>query len=106
MLVLLLASCDQMEPRYAGCVEQEFVVPNYYEKQTKLFTYVWYRDKIVESWADPAETITDSLAQARKEEGLSLLRVIKSVDVEPITQEKTGLSKPFGPRHVIVDSHE
>jgi len=94
-LIILLAlfgltSCKQHEPKYVGCVEQEFSISYVDERAPKLFTYVWYRDKVVESWGDEVGNITDSLAQARRDEGLALLKIIKEINVKPITLNKHG----------------
>lgn len=85
LLLLATFTLGCKSPQEVGCVEQEFRQDRNNENVSHLYTFVWYRDEIVQTYRDSVSSITDSVAQARKHEGIALLKVLKSVEVEPVT---------------------
>ena len=82
ILSLSLISCsEKLEPRYAGCVEQEVKLV-YNESEMYLFTYVWYKDQVISCNRDLAETVSEPLASERRKDGLELLKTIKSINAK------------------------
>lgn len=57
----------------ADRVEQQ---PTEIMNTTCMATYVWYDRKIVQSWYNPIETLTDSLKQARKRQGEKIIELL------------------------------
>lgn len=102
LIGVALISCKS--PQEVGCVEQEFRQDRNNENVSHLYTFVWYRDEIVQTYRDSVSSITDPVAQARKREGLALLKVLKSVEVEPLTpvEDNTGFSAPLRRRNDTV----
>jgi len=82
LLSLSLISCSKkLEPRYAGCVEQEVKLV-YNESEMYLFTYVWYKDQVISCNRDLAETVSEPLASERRKDGLELLKTVKSINAK------------------------
>ena len=73
VIIFGLCGCE-----YVGFdVEQEIRTNNYTYKK-EFTTWVWRDNKLVYSWTDPVENMTDSLIKLRQRQADSLIAKVKS----------------------------
>lgn len=74
MLHVILASIRS--EKYIGLVEQEYKKD--YNNETQLYTFVWYKDEIVEAYVDSVNHKTSEAANQRKLDGYKLIKQLKA----------------------------